>query len=169
MKDPYERPGAEDPSDVRDELKAYIVNRAGGAIADLLLTVLAAVTLLFLISRAALRPLGYEDLRERTRALYAASGLYDEDLDPLPYGAEAYDAALTAFYGTRPDEARAYLKAKEESGLFGGAESGYALRADVDAAAAEMFLTGEYRKAQDLLARDPEVRALSVKLSLIHI
>ena len=162
MKDLTQRfSGTEDDSDVRDELKAYIVSRAGAAIADLLITVLTAVTLLFLINRAVLRPLGYEDLRERTRALYVASGLYDENLDLLPYSAETYDAAIAAFYGHCPDGAEAYLRAREQSGLFTAPEGG--LRADADAAVAETFLTGEYEKARELLAKDPEVRSLSAK------
>ena len=157
------RSGAEDGSDVRDEWKAYIASRAGAAIADLLLTVLTAVTLLFLLNRAVLRPLGYEDLRDRTRALYTASGLYDADLEELPYNAKAYDAAVTAYYASLPDGAgaRAYRQAKADSGLFAGSDG--VLREDADAAAAETFLTGEYRKAREALARDPEVRSLSMK------
>ena len=158
----------EPEGDIRDELKAYIVSRAGSGLMDLLLAAVMAV-LLFLAFFLPVRKLPfYTDLQDRTRAVYADSGLFGEDLDPLPYDASAYDAALEHYYSADADAIRngflaEYRSSAESTGLFEQSGGSRSVRKDADPDAVQRFLSGEYETALKRFSAGAEIRRLSMR------
>ncbi len=158
----------EPEGDIRDELKAYIVSRAGSGLLDLLLAAVTAVLLFLAVFLPARKLSFYTDLQDRTRAIYADSGLFGEDLDPLPYDASVYDAAIERYYSSDADAVRngfleEYRSAAENTGLFEQSSSSRSVRKDADPDAVQSFLSGEYETALKRFSAGAEIRRLSMR------
>ena len=154
--------------DIRKDLEANMVFRAGSGMTDFLIVVIVSIVLFFGAYYGIFPHTQFQDIQDKTYQLYDESRLFDEEYNRYEYDRNKYEEVITYFYTTNQyaidkQKMAEFGEAKKASGLFMENEGSYVVRENADEEQVKSFYEDQYAKALTFFVNETEVRSLSIR------